>query len=86
MAVVGLARVDREAYPDPTAPTPPNSGPTPWVVVELVPEIAFARPVSLAQLKAEPMLQHLSLIRQSRLSVMPIKTDEFELILAMGML
>lgn len=84
-AVVGLAIVDREAYPDPTDPPAANGKPTPWVVVELIPEIAFARPVSLAQIKAEPLLQHISLIRQSRLSVMPVKPDEFELILAMGL-
>ncbi len=84
-AVVGLAIVDREAYPDPTDPPAATGKPTPWVVVELIPEIAFARPVSLAQIKAEPLLQHISLIRQSRLSVMPVKPDEFELILAMGL-
>lgn len=79
LAVVGLARVIREAYQDPTAPDDPR-----WVVVELVPEMAFPQPVPLARIKAEPLLQNLLLIRQSRLSVMPLKPDEFELILAMG--
>lgn len=79
LAVVGLARVSREAYPDLTVPDDPR-----WFVVELEPELAFSRPVTLSQLKSEPMLQQLLLIRQSRLSVMPVKTDEFELILAMG--
>lgn len=79
LAVVGLARVSREAYPDPTVPDDPR-----WFVVELEPELAFSRPVTLAQLKSEPMLQQLLLIRQSRLSVMPVKPDEFELILAIG--
>lgn len=78
-AVVGLARVVREAYPDPTIPDDPR-----WVVVELEPEIAFTRPVPLAQLKAEPMLQTMLLVRHSRLSVMPLKPEEFELVLALG--
>ena len=78
-AVVGLARVAKEAYPDPTIPEDPR-----WVVVELEPEIAFTHPVPLAQLKAEPMLQTMLLVRHSRLSVMPLKPEEFELVLAMG--
>ncbi|WP_266366211.1 EVE domain-containing protein [Tellurirhabdus rosea] len=78
--VVGLAKVSREAYPDPTVTEVPNR----WVVVELVPVMPLARPVTLNQLKAEPLLANLSLIRQSRLSVMPIRPDEFECILAMG--
>ena len=84
-AVVGLARVSRTAYPDPTAPPDPlgepSDKPTPWVVVELEPMMALAQPVSLAQIKAEPMLANMALIRQSRLSVMPVTRDEFELIL-----
>ncbi|MBD2755063.1 EVE domain-containing protein [Spirosoma validum] len=77
--VVGLAKVVREAYQDPTAPDDPR-----WVVVELEPVMALEKPVSLAQIKAEPLLANLSLIRQSRLSVMPVRPNEFELILAMG--
>ncbi|WP_420148544.1 EVE domain-containing protein [Spirosoma sp.] len=77
--VVGLAKVVREAYPDPTVPDDPR-----WVVVELEPLMALEKPVSLAQIKAEPLLANLSLIRQSRLSVMPVRPDEFELILKMG--
>ena len=81
--VVGLATVVKEAYPDLTAPaeTQPT---TPWVVVELEPMLMFAKAVSLAQIKAEPLLANMSLIRQSRLSVMPIRPDEFELLLKMG--
>ena len=79
--VVGLATVVREAYPDPTAN---QSGETPWVVVELEPVLAFARPVPLAGLKAEPMLANLALLKQSRLSVSPLRPNEFELILTMG--
>ena len=87
VAVVGLATVVAEAYPDPTAlnePTGTTAKPTDWVVVELEPVMALDKPVSLARIKAEPLLANLSLIRQSRLSVMPVRADEFELILKMG--
>ena len=77
--VVGLAAVTREAYPDPTCPDDAR-----WSVVELTPTMPLARPVSLAQIKAEPLLANIALIRQSRLSVMPIRADEFELILSMN--
>lgn len=83
-AVVGLAHVVCEAYPDPTAPAEPSGKPTPWCVVELEPALLFDRPVSLAQIRAEPMLANMALLKQSRLSVMPIKPDEFELIVKMG--
>jgi predicted RNA-binding protein with PUA-like domain len=82
--VVGLATVVKEAYPDPTVPVEPGAAPTPWVVVELEPVLALTNPVSLARIKAEPMLAAIGLIKQSRLSVMPIRPDEFELILTMG--
>ena len=78
--VVGLATVVREAYPDPTVPTDPN----PWVAVELEPMLVFTTPVSLARIKAEPLLANFSLVKQSRLSVMPVRPNEFELILTMA--
>jgi predicted RNA-binding protein with PUA-like domain len=78
-SVVGLATVVREAYQDPTAPDDKR-----WVVVELEPVMALETFVTLTQIKAEPLLANLSLIRQSRLSVMPVRPDEFELILTMG--
>ncbi|WP_461043017.1 EVE domain-containing protein [Spirosoma harenae] len=79
LAVVGVAKVVREFYQDPTVPDDSR-----WVVVELEPVMALDVPVALAQIKAEPMLANISLIRQSRLSVMPVRLDEFELILKMG--
>ena len=84
--VVGLATVVREAYPDPTAsgPDAPGAASADWVAVELEPVLAFTRPVSLAQIRAEPMLANTGLLRQSRLSVMPMRPDEFELILTLG--
>jgi predicted RNA-binding protein with PUA-like domain len=77
-AVVGVARVTKEAYPDPTAPGED------WSVVDLAPIKAFAHPVSLAAVKAEKKLQDIPLVRQSRLSVMPLSSQAFELLVAMG--
>jgi len=77
-AIVGIAEVVREAYPDPTA----KEGD--WSVVDFQPYQVVNQPVSLAQIKAEPRLQQIALIRQSRLSVMPIKGDEFTIILEMS--
>ena len=82
--VVGLARVIREAYPDPTVADVPGQTPVRWVAVDLEPLMRLEKPVSLRQIKAEPLLASVSLIRQSRLSVMPIRPDEFEQILCMG--
>lgn len=65
-SVVGLARVAREAYPDPTA----KEGD--WSCVDLVPLKACRTPVTLEAIKAEPRLSDLPLLRQSRLSVMPV--------------
>jgi predicted RNA-binding protein with PUA-like domain len=78
--VVGLAKVVREAYPDPTVTDVLNR----WVVVELEPVLAFDNLVSLRQIKADPLLATMALIKQSRLSVMPIRPDAFESILKMG--
>ncbi len=77
--VVGLANVVREFYQDPGVPDDLR-----WVAVELEPVMALEKPVTLAHIKAEPLLANISLIRQSRLSVMPVRPDEFELILKMG--
>ncbi len=84
-AVVGLATVVGAARPDPTAPPLPTGKPTPWRVVDLEPVMPFAVPVPLAKIKADPLLANMALIKQSRLSVMPLRPDEFELILTMGM-
>ena len=78
-AVVGLAEVAAPAAPDATA----EAG-SPWVAVGLRPVQALPRPVTLAQLKADPRLTDLALLRQSRLSVLPVRPDEFDAILALG--
>ena len=76
--VVGIAKVVKEFYQDPTTDD------TNWVVVDLAPVEALNKPVSLEQIKAEESLQDISLIRQGRLSVMPLKGEEFDKILEMG--
>ena len=73
-AVVGIAQVTREAFPDPTA----KEGD--WSAVELKPLKRLKKPVSLAQIKAEPKLRDIALLRCSRLSVQSLGKAEFELI------
>lgn len=76
--VVGIAKVVREFYQDPTTDD------ANWVVVDLAPVEALKNPVSLEQIKAEESLKDISLVRQGRLSVMPLRADEFDKILEMG--
>lgn len=76
--VVGIAKVVKESYQDPT--TDDKN----WVVVDLVPVQSLDKPVSLEQIKAEESLKDISLVRQGRLSVMPLKATEFDKILEMG--
>ncbi len=77
-AVVGICEVVREAYPDPTAKEPG------WVVVDLAPVRALKQPVTLQQIKAEPALRDIPLLRQSRLSVMPLEKAAFDAIVQLG--
>lgn len=76
--VVGLARVAREAYPDPTA----TEGD--WSCVDLVPAKALNQPVGLDAIKADAKLKDLPLLKQSRLSVMPLAQPAFERLLELG--
>ena len=77
-AVVGIAKVDKAAYPDPTADDPK------WVSVDLVPFRDFKEPVTLEQIKKDKRLENIALLRQSRLSVMPLTGEEFDVLLALG--
>jgi predicted RNA-binding protein with PUA-like domain len=77
-SIVGVAKVSQEAFQDPTTQE------TQWVAVTLVPEQAFSKPVTLDQIKKEERLQNIALLRQSRLSVMPLTPEEFDLLLQMG--
>src|SRR5664279_1834223 len=70
--VVGVAKVAKEAYPDPTA----KEGD--WVCVDLVPGKTLKQPVSLEQIKASKPLANIALLKQSRLSVMPLTKAEFD--------
>lgn len=76
--VVGIARVARAARPDPTD----RDGR--WLAVDLEPVKALARPVSLAEIKADRSFAGLALVGQPRLSVMPVAKEHFERILALG--
>lgn len=78
--IVGIAKVSASAYPDPTASTP-DSG---WVCVRLTPVSPLPNPVTLEKIKANPLLQEIALLRQSRLSVMPLRSEEFDEIVRMG--
>ncbi|QKG51349.1 EVE domain-containing protein [Hymenobacter sp. BRD67] len=78
-AVVGVAIVHTAHRPDTTA----EAG-SPWVAVHLRPHVPLSRPVSLAALKAEPRLAQLGLLRQSRLSVTPVRPEEFDLVLELS--
>jgi predicted RNA-binding protein with PUA-like domain len=79
-AVVGIAEVLKTAYPDPTA----EEGE--WVCVDLVPVKKLPKPVSLATVKAEPSLAQIALVRQSRLSVMPLTPQDFKTLVALARL
>lgn len=76
--VVGVAKVVKEAYQDPTTTDER------WVVVDLAPVETLKTPVTLETIKADPLLQDIALVRQGRLSVMPLKQVEFDRILALG--
>lgn len=76
--VVGIAKVARAAYPDPTA----QEGD--WSCVDLVPVQRFPRPVPLEAIKASAKLREIALLRQSRLSVMPLTKAEYAEIVRLG--
>ena len=76
--IVGIAEVTREAYPDPTTDDER------WVVVDLKPIKPFKVPVTLEEIKAHKELSEIALIKQARLSVMPITKKEFQILLKLG--
>jgi len=76
--IVGIAKVVREAYPDPTA----TEGD--WSAVDLAPEKALPRPVTLEEIKRNPKLKGIALLRLSRLSVQPLTSAEFQEIVRMA--
>lgn len=76
--VVGIAKVVKEFYQDPTTDDER------WVVVDLAPVETLKRPVTLEEVKADHLLQDIALVRQGRLSVMPLKAEEFDRIVELG--
>jgi predicted RNA-binding protein with PUA-like domain len=76
--VVGVARVVREAYPDPKAKGED------WSAVDIAPAFALGKPVTLDTIKKDPKLEGLQLISHSRLSVVPVSEAHFDRILALG--
>ena len=78
-AVVGIAKVARTAYRDATA----KEGD--WSAVDLAPVKALPKPVTLREIKAKPALKKIALVRQSRLSVMPLAAKDFKFIVRMAL-
>lgn len=76
--IVGVAQVPKTAYADPTAVEGD------WSAVDLKPQKALAAPLSLAAIKADAVLKEMALVRQSRLSVMPVTKAEFERVLKLS--
>ena len=77
-AIVGILKVIHEAYPDPTSSDPK------WMTCDFAPIKSFSRPVTLQELRSSPALAELPLLRQPRLSVMPISSKAYELILLLS--
>jgi len=77
-SVVGISKVIKEYYQDPTTDDER------WVVVDLAPEIKLKNPVTLSEIKADPGLVDIALVRQSRLSVMPLDKTAFTRIVEMS--
>jgi predicted RNA-binding protein with PUA-like domain len=75
-AIVAIAEVSREAFPDPKD--------TNWVAVELKPKTKLKKPVELAAIKADKQLTAMVLVNNSRLSVQPVKAEEFDYVIALS--
>ncbi len=78
LEIVGIAKVYKEAYQDPTSEDPN------WVVVDFKPVRKLKNPVSLVAMKAEPRLANMDLIRLGRLSVGAVKDEEWDVVLEMA--
>jgi predicted RNA-binding protein with PUA-like domain len=78
LSIVGIAKVLRESYQD------PSTSDDRWVAVDLEPFKTLKKPVSLDAIKAEKKLKDMALVRIGRLSVQPVKKEEYDLIVKMG--
>lgn len=78
LEIVGIAKVVKEHYPDPTADDPR------WVVVDLAPVEKLPKPVSLKTIKTDQILQNMAMVKLSRLSVVPVRVEEFDRIMELA--
>jgi predicted RNA-binding protein with PUA-like domain len=78
LEIVGIAKVVKEAYQDPTTEDPN------WSVVDVAPVKKLKNPVTLAMVKAEKRLDQMALVKSMRLSVQPVKKAEFDIVLQMA--
>lgn len=78
LEIVGIAKVVREYYQDPTTDDDK------WVVVDLAPDKALKEPVSLSTIKKDSRLENIALVKQGRLSVVPLTEDEFSVIMELA--
>jgi predicted RNA-binding protein with PUA-like domain len=76
--VVGIVEIVASSYPDPTADDET------WVAVDVAPRVAFTKPVSLAEIKQDPKLTEIQLVKRGRLSVVPVAPAEFRHIAKLG--
>jgi predicted RNA-binding protein with PUA-like domain len=77
-AIVGIAKVSREAFQDPTTKEEA------WLAVEIKPVKQLKKPVSLAEIKKDPKLKNMALVKNSRLSVQPVTEEEWERVMEMS--
>jgi predicted RNA-binding protein with PUA-like domain len=75
-AIIGIAKIVKEAYPDVKDKD--------WVQVDIAPERKLKSPVTLAQIKADKRFSNMILVKVSRLSVQPVKPEEFDMIVALS--
>ena len=75
-AIIGIAKIVKENYPDPSD----NN----WVIVDIAPERKLKSSVSLAQIKTDNRLKDMALVRSTRLSVQPVKKEEFEIVVKLS--
>jgi len=78
LEIVGIAEVIKEHYQDPTTDE------TAWLVVDVKPVKRLKTPVSLKQIKAEPRLQEMALLKLSRLSVQPVRAEEWDVVMELA--
>jgi predicted RNA-binding protein with PUA-like domain len=74
--IIGIAKITKEGYPDPKD--------TDWVVVDIAPEKKLKSPITLAQVKADKRLENMALVKAMRLSVQPVKKEEWDLVIALS--